>query len=133
MTLGESIFDLALQAQNGNDKALFKVVQIDKTALHDMPCIRERITKAQLSSEGEFMRLLSNAIKAPSLRQKVRYPLLMLLFAILDEADLLNMPLDDLMDVCEEAEVYGESFGVFDKDSLRKRRSYYLRNKGPQT
>ena len=52
--------------------------------------------------------------------------------AVLDDEGFLDMPLDGLMDVCQEIGVYGREFGIEDTESLRKRRKYYREQSGRQ-
>ena len=56
----------------------------------------------------------------------------MFVFALLDDEGFLEMPLNDLMAVCEDIGVYGREFGVEDTESLRKRRKYYREQTGRQ-
>lgn len=130
MSFGESIFVLVARASNGDDSALFKCVQVDKTTLVTLPRFRERLATAYLTSDKAFLSRLSAAIKAPAIGDRIKYPYLLLLFAMLDDSHLLDMSLDDLMDVCEEVGVYGAEHGVEDRDSLRKRRAYYWKLSG---
>ncbi|MBL4571866.1 MAG: hypothetical protein JKY86_02185 [Gammaproteobacteria bacterium] len=132
MSFGKSICDLVQEAKGGCDKAFCKAVQVDKTILTGIPYFRNRLLKAQLGSEPAFLHDLALAIEGPSLRSKLSYPKLMFVFAILDDEGFLDMPLDGLMDVCQEIGVYGREFGIEDTESLRKRRKYYREQTGRQ-
>jgi len=132
MSFGESIFHLVKRAQNGDDTAFFQAVRVDKTTLYAIPYFRQRQAKAQLGSDSSLLKGLSTAIKSPSLGSKIKHPILLLFFAMLDDSHLLDMPLNDLLDLCETVGVYGAEYGIEDRDSLRKRRSYYRRRCGRQ-
>ncbi|GAB5500198.1 MAG: hypothetical protein PsegKO_25090 [Pseudohongiellaceae bacterium] len=133
MSFGQSIFYLVLKAQDNNDKALCQVVQIDKTTLYAIPHFNQRLARAQLTSDRVFMSKLATAVKSPSLGSKIKYPMLLLFFAMLDDVGILEMPLDDLLDLCERVGIYGAAHGVEDRDSLRKRRTYYIKRNGRQS
>lgn len=132
MTFGKSICALVKEAINGDDESFFKAVQIDRTVLFGIPYFQKRLIKAQLGSEPVFMQKLANAIKGRSLGQKLDYRELMLVFAVLDDEGYLDMPLEQLMDACQELGVYGREFGIEDIESLRKRRQYYRKKTGRQ-
>lgn len=132
MTFGCSICDLVAKAKKGDDDAFFKAVQIDKTILTDIPYFRKRLLIAHTGCEPQFFANLSNAIKGPLLGKKLSYPMLMLVFAVLDDEGFLDLPLDQLMDICEEVGVYGREFGIEDVNSLRLRRKYYREKTGRQ-
>ncbi|MCP5345364.1 MAG: hypothetical protein R3F41_04900 [Gammaproteobacteria bacterium] len=125
VTFGRHICDLVADAENGDDEAFCKAVQIDKTILFGIPYFHKRLIRAQLGSEPEFLHKLALALESPSLGRRISYPQLMFVFAILDDEGLLDMPLDELLTFCEELGVYGREYGVEDTESLRKRRKYY--------
>lgn len=130
MTFGKSLCDLVAAAFTGDDEAYCQAVQIDKTILYSIPYFRERLARAQLSYDFTFLQLLSTAIAGKPLAGYIKHKELMFVFAILDDEGLLGMPLDELFDLCEGMGVYGQKFGIYDIDSLRKRRSYYLKKTG---
>jgi len=132
LSFGRSICDLVADAMKGDDEAFCNAVQIDKTVLFGIPYFQQRIARAQLGREPEFLHKVALSIEKPPLRRKLKYPLLMFVFAILDDDGLLEMPLAELMAVCEELGVYGSEFGVEDVDSLRLRRKYYRERTGRQ-
>lgn len=132
MSFGKSMCDLVKDAKKGDEDAFCNAVQVDKTVLTGIPFFQKRLIKAQLGSEPEFLHKLSLAIRGPSLGKKLSFPLLMFVFALLDDEGFLEMPLNDLMAVCEDIGVYGREFGIEDTESLRKRRKYYREQTGRQ-
>jgi hypothetical protein len=132
MSFGKSICALVDAAKQGDDRAFCHAVQIDKTILTDIPYFRKRLLRAQLGSEPMFLHSLALAIKGPILRKKLSFPLLMFVFAVIDDEGFLDLPLDELMEVCEQLGVYGREFGIEDTESLRKRRKYYRDQTGRQ-
>jgi len=132
MSFGTSQCDLVRMAKAGDDSAFFKAVQVDKTVLFGIPYFRQRLTKAQLSGESDFMDKLAKAVQGKPLGSKIRYKTLMMVFAVLDDEGFLDMPLDQLMNICEDIGVYGREYGVEDVDSLRKRVQYYRSMTGRQ-
>ncbi|MGV3590887.1 MAG: hypothetical protein ACO1PZ_04305 [Gammaproteobacteria bacterium] len=132
MSFGRTMCDLVTSAKNGNDDDFCHAVQIDRTVLFGIPYFRQRLIRAQVGYEAEFLHKLGEAVKGSILRKKLSYPELMLVFAMLDDEGLLDMPLNELMDVCEELGVYGREHGTEDIDSLRKRRQYYRKMTGTQ-
>lgn len=53
---------------NGNDESLFKAIRIDKSVMYAKP-VMERITKAQINGDKEFLNSLGNAIKTNPLEK----------------------------------------------------------------
>lgn len=132
MTFGKSICDLVKEAIAGDDDSFCKAVQIDRTVLFGIPYFQKRLIQAQLGSEPDFLNKLANGVKGRSLGQKLSYKELMFVFAILDDEGFLDMPLEQLMEVCQELGVYGREYGIEDVESLRKRRKYYRDQTGRQ-
>lgn len=129
ITYGKNICDLIEEAKAGDDDSFYKVVRIDRTVLFGIPYFQKRLIRAQLGREPEFLRKLSNAIKAKPLGSKYSHKMLMFVFAILDDEGLLNeLHQEQLMDICEELGVYGHDYGVDDPASLRKLLNKYKRN-----
>lgn len=130
MTFGRSLCDLVEDAITGDDGAFYKAVQIDKTTLYSIPYFRERLARAQLSYDFDFLQKLSSAITGKPLAGYIKYKELMFVFAILDDEGLLGMPAEELFNLCEELGIYGHKFGIYDVGSFSKRRSYYLKKTG---
>lgn len=130
MTFGKSLCDLVVDAINGDDSAFCNAVQIDKTTLYSIPYFRERLARAQLSSDPAFLKKLSAAITGKPLAGYIKHKALMFVFAILDDEGLLGMPAEELFDLCEELGIYGHKFGIYEIGTFIKRRSYYLKKTG---
>lgn len=129
MSFGRSMYTLVAKAKEGDDQAFLQAVQTDRTVLFTIPYFRQRMVRAQVGCEPEFLARLGRAISRPIFHRKVEYPELQLVFAMLDEEGLLGMPQAQLLDLCEELGVYGREYGVDDPGSLGKRRRAYLRRK----
>lgn len=132
MSFGEPISNLIRKGKAGDDDALCKAVQVDKTLVYAVPEFRQRILKAQLGSEPGFLNSLANAIKGPCLTKKISYPNLMLFFYLLDDEGLLDAELNTLFDACQELGLYGPEYNVFDISSLGRMRSRYKKLAGRQ-
>lgn len=133
ITFGENICSLVTKAKAGDDDAFCKVVQIDRTVLFGIPYFKKRLTRAQLEGDPVFLNNLANAFKGKPLGKKFSYPMLLVVFTILDDEGFLStLRLDEIMDVCEEVGVYGREFGIEDTDSLRKRLTQYKKRTGRQ-
>lgn len=130
MTHGMTMTDLVEKAKSGDDKALCQAVQIDKTVLTDIPYFAQRLARAQLGNEPEFLKRLSNAIKGKVLGHRMPHRKLWMVFAMLDDDGTLEeISLDQLLDLCTELNVHG---GITDTNTLGKRRREYLSRKGSQ-
>lgn len=129
MIHGKCMRQLVMEARNGDDRAFALAVQIDRTVL-SLKYFQNRINRAQLSRDYEFLDSVAYRIRNPAVRGKIRRRTLWLFFAVLDSEGLLNMPAEELLEMCEEAGVYGKEFGVGDANSLGKRRREYFRNRG---
>ena len=127
MLHGYSMCQLVAKAKDGDDDAFCKAVQIDRTVL-DLPFFKQRMLKAQLGNEPEFLKFLAYRIKTPILSGKIRYRTLWLTFAILDDEGLLDkLTHDQIFDICEQVGVYGKKYGIEDVGHLTKRLREYRR------
>lgn len=126
MVSGHSLCQLVALAKEGNDGALISAAQVDRTVLN-LPYFQQRIARAQLTGDGDFMDKLSYRLRNPILRTKLRHPELRLAFAILQDEGLLEPgkrpPYGKLLDECREAGVYKGD----DVDAFRKTLTEYLR------
>jgi hypothetical protein len=126
MIHGESLCKLVTKAKNGDDQAFCKAIQIDRTILF-LPFAKERLIKAQLSNDGQFLEKLALKLKSPILGKKIKYRTLWLTFALLDDEGFLTLPHEDLLDICQQIGVYGKEFGIEDVGHMRKRLADYKR------
>ena len=127
MLHGYSMCQLVAKAKDGDDDAFCKAVQVDRTVLV-LPYFKQRLLKAQLGKEPEFLKFLAYRIKTPILSGKIRYRTLWLTFAILDDEGLLDkLTHDQIFDICEQVGVYGKKYGIEDVGHLTKRLREYRR------
>jgi len=129
MIHGKSLRQLVNEAKQGDDKSFILAAQTDRMVLY-LPYFQERLKRAQLGNDGVFLRELSYRIKNPLVRGKIKRRTLWLLFALLESEGQLDMPLSELLVLCEETGVYGDQFGIGDENSLGKRRREYISNQG---
>lgn len=100
--------ELIVDIRNGNDSAIFKVVQIDRSIL-SAPTIADRITLAELEQDTKFFESLSKAIQRIKPRMpteaysKLRYALY-----ILEQDQVLDsLSIEDKYTLfCEELGLY---------------------------
>ena len=111
------------------DEAYRQAVQIDRTVLF-LPYFQDRMIKAQLGNDGPFIKSVGDSLKRPILSSKIKYRTLRLTFAILQDEGLLDLPREQLLNICEEVGVYGKSYGVEDVDHLKKRLRDYRKDQG---
>lgn len=127
MVHGRTMCQLITDAKDGDDEAFCLAVQIDRTILQ-LPCFQQRLLKSQFSNDAIFLNKLASRIRTPILQSKIRYRTLMLAFAMLDEAEVLDgLSHEKLLDICEEIGVTGKENGIDDVDKLRKRLYEYSR------
>lgn len=128
MTFGRSMTSLVQAAQKGDEGAFFAAVRIDKTVLFGVPYFRQRLLKAQIDGDSGFFGKLANAIRGTSLGSKLSYRRLMFVFVLLDDEGFLDLPLNQLLEICIEVGI----IGIDDPELLGKRRKYYKANAGRQ-
>ncbi len=128
MTFGRSMCDLVRAAQAGEEAAFFAAVRIDKTVLFGIPYFQKRLLRAQVGNEPDFFQKLSNAVRGGSLGFKLSHRRLMFVFAVLADEGFLDLPLDQLLDICIEVGITD----VPDTEILRKRRKHYREQTGRQ-
>jgi len=124
MLHGKSICTLVYEAKNGDDDSLCEAIHIDRTILY-LPFAQERLIRAQLGKDKNFLSKLGRRISTPILSGKIRYRKLYLAFAILDDEGYLDLPREQLLDLLIEAGVYGKEFGNEDIGYLSKRLNEY--------
>jgi len=128
MIHGRTMCQLVADAKSGDDNAYRCAVQIDRSVLR-LEYFQDRLMRAQFAGDQDFLDKLSYRLKAPILQSKIRYKTLMLTFAILeDDGFLLNLPHNELLDICEQVGVYGKEHGVEDVGHIRKRLKDYKKH-----
>lgn len=128
MSYARTMTTLVKNAIRGDDECYFNAVRTDKTVLFGIPYFKSRLIRAQFEGDLIFFQKLSTAIRGTSLGSKISHRRLMFVFALLDDENLLDMPLEQLLDVCNEVGVTE----ISDIESLRKRRKYYRERTGRQ-
>ena len=120
MVHGRTMCQLVAAAAASDDDAYRRAVQIDRTVLY-LPYFRDRLVRAQFDHDAVFMKRVGDSFKRPILSSRIRYRTLWLAFAILDDEGLLGIPHEQLLDICEQAGVYGKQHGIEDVGHIRKR------------
>lgn len=116
-----SMCQLISDAKDGDDEAFCLAVQIDRTVLQ-LPYFQQRLLKSQFSDDAKFLDKLASRIHTPILQSKIRYRTLILIFALLENIDVLDiLPHEILLNICEKIGVTGGENGIDDVDKLRKR------------
>ncbi|MEZ5492643.1 MAG: hypothetical protein R3F50_20360 [Gammaproteobacteria bacterium] len=129
ITHGKSMVRLIHDAQQGEDSAFLKAVQIDATVLSTIPYFKQRLVRSQLSDEPAFRASLARGLKGKVLSEKVELPELRFVFALLhSEGFLTSLPNDQLLDICIGLGIYqGDDVYAFSK--LKNK---FLKKQGPQ-
>jgi hypothetical protein len=131
MINGESLKELYGKANKGDDAALFKLFQIDKT-FFDHKWVRTRINKAAYSGEYVFFESLGQAIRTDPLKHDSRKDRNDRLFLVirffwkfglyrLSDFELHELLISD--SICSELETY-QDFGSFQK-FMQRHRTYF--------
>jgi hypothetical protein len=104
MVHGTKMTSLVPRAIAGDDDAFLKAVQIDRMLLLHHPYFRDRKARAQSEGEAEFLSKLFYRESNPTLRSKIRFPGLYMLFGILESLRWLDeLKHDEILDLCESA------------------------------
>lgn len=104
MVHGTKLTSLVPLAIAGDDDAFLKAVQVDRMLLLHHPYFRDRKARAQGEGETEFLLKLSYRESNPTLRSKIRFPGLYMLFGILESLHWLDeLKHDEILDLCESA------------------------------
>lgn len=108
MVHGEKLTSLVARAQEGDDQAFVRAVQIDRRILTAVPYFQGRYARAQDEADGDFFDLLAYRQKSAPYRGKIRHKTLWLSFSILDQAGLLDsLSHREILEMCDEAGVGG--------------------------
>lgn len=122
MVHGSRMTTLVPQAMAGDDDAFLKAIQIDRMLLLHHPYFRERKFRAQNDGDSEFLAKISYRESNPPLRSKIKYPGLYMLFGILETYRWLpDLPHDEILDICDAAELDRYQNRVEDVNYLTKR------------
>lgn len=126
MVHGTKMTSLVPRAIAGDDDAFLKAVQIDRMLLLHYPYFRDRKARAQNEGETEFLSKLSYRESNPSLRSKIRYPGLYMLFGILESFRWLDdLGHNEILDLCDDAGLDLYQNRIEDVNYLSKRLGEY--------
>lgn len=126
MVHGAKMTSLVPRAIAGDDDAFLKAVQIDRMLLIHHPYFRDRKSKAQSEGETEFLSKLAYRESSPSLRGKIRYPGLYMLFGLLESMRWLDeLAHEEILDVCDGAGLERYQNRIEDVNYLTKRLGEY--------
>ncbi len=130
MAYGETLTSLVQRALDGGadaDIAMCKAVRVDNS-LRQHPQFMARYLLASGKSESDFLRKYNNT--SPPLTNKIRYPGLYFLLALLDGHGLLDrLTNPQLLDLCDHARLDKWESRIEDVGYLAKRRNEYQRHK----
>lgn len=110
---GRTSHSLANGIRSGNDRDLFRLVRVDRSALA-APVVGDRLAKAQLEGDEDFFRSLRNAISGVSEKRDDRYDDLRFTLAMLDEDGTLDaLTIDQKYDLfCLRLNIYPDREGA---------------------
>lgn len=128
MVHGAKLTTLVPQAIAGDDEAFLKTVQIDRCLISHHPYFLERKRRAQDEGEIAFLRALGYREANPTLKGKIRYPALYMLFGILESVQWLgDLRHEELLDLCESAGLDRFQNRIEDVNYVTKRLLEYQR------
>lgn len=127
MVHGRKMTDLVPAAIAGDEKALLMAVQVDKNLLDDHPHFREVRLKTVEVGDTKFLRKLAEWHGKPSLRGRIQYPGLWMLFAVLDGMNCLDgvFSHQELLALCDQAGLDRYQNRIEDVNYLTKRLAAY--------
>lgn len=128
MVHGEKLTSLVPKAMAGDAEAFCKAIQIDRSILAHHSYFRQRRLDAQENGEVDLLSKIAYREANPTLRGKIRYPGLYVVFAALESVQWLDDFTDEeILDLCDEAGLDRYQNRIEDVNYLTKRRLEYLR------
>lgn len=127
----KSLYQLVAEAIKGDDDSFLKAIQIDKTVLTTIPYFIERNRLAADDGNFPFQRQINTYRNKPIFVSRTQYPLLWLVFAILDDANLLSefeKDKETLLDLCQRLGAYGPKNDNADVMSFNRRLREFKRD-----
>jgi hypothetical protein len=119
---------LIAEAIAGDDEAFILAAQVDPSVMRYIPYFQDREARAYREGDSNFLEKLSYRKRIPPLQSKIRFPLLYLLFAILDGMNILNdMTCPEILDICDAAGLDRWQNRIEDEGYLAKRLREYRR------
>lgn len=127
---GKSMYQLVAEAKAEVRESLLKAIQIDKSVLSTIPYFIEFNRRAADEGLFEVQRQIHTYRQKPIFVSRIRYPSLWLVFAFLDEMNILEEFEEDLeyfAELCQRLRVYGPppEEDVVDVDSFESRLKDY--------
>lgn len=129
MVHGQKLTTLVPLALQGDKKAFCKAIQIDRNILTGHPYFRDTYSRLQTGENPNFLDDVSSYIKRPPIRGRIRFPVLYMLFAILDGFKRLeDFTASEILDICDDAMLDRYQNRIEDECSLNKKRIEYRKN-----
>ena len=126
MVHGRKMTTLVPSAITGDDDSFLKAVQIDRMLLLHHPYFRDRKAKAQSEGETTFLSKLAYRESNSSLRSKIRYPGLYMLFGTLESVGWLDdLGHEEILHLCDDAGLDLYQNRIEDVNYLTKRLAEY--------
>ncbi|OAM51513.1 hypothetical protein A7981_08460 [Methylovorus sp. MM2] len=104
------IYQLVNEAIKGNDESFLQAIQIDKTVLEFIPYFNERNLRAATELDFNFQRRINTYRNKPILQSRIKHHQLWLVFAYLDEMNVLDQfenYKEELLGICQRLGIYG--------------------------
>jgi len=128
MIHGAKLSTLVPQAISGDEDAFVKAIQIDRSLTVHHPFFRQRRLEAQEKGESKFLARIAYRENNPTLRGKIRYPGLYMVFACLEATNWLHdFTHNEILDLCDEAGLDRYQNRIEDVNYLTKRLLEYRR------
>ncbi|PPC96076.1 hypothetical protein [Methylotenera mobilis] len=128
MTNGESMVSLVPKAIQGDDESLFKAIKVDRNLIDHHPYFVERIKRAKLEGEKEFIKELARYQARPNLISQIKLPGLYVVFAMLDVMSWLDdFSHEEILDLCDAAKLDRWQHSIVDTNAVTKRLAQYRR------
>lgn len=128
MVHGEKLTSLVPKAMAGDQEAFCKAIQIDRSLVVHHPFFRQRRLNAHGNGESEFLTKIAYRESNPTLRGKIRYPGLYMVFALLESTCWLeDFTHGEILDLCDEAGLDQYQNRIEDVNYLTKRLLEYRR------
>jgi hypothetical protein len=129
MVHGEKLSALVGKALAGDSEAFVKAVQIDRNLLSYHKAFQDRMSRAHMEGEQEFLEDLAYRMRNPIAKGKIRYRELWFAFSILDTLRYLNGDHTHgaLIELLREAGMDLKKNGIEDEGYFGKRLKAYRR------
>lgn len=124
MTHKKNMCQLIEAAKSGDDEAFKCAVKVDKSVLQ-IPYFQERLSRANLSGDHNFLNNVGVSIRAPHLSGKLRYRKLWIALSVLDQAGLIDTQTNkEILDILIDTGIFDNPDGI-DESYFNKRLREY--------